>query len=144
MTHDGAMPVVVVVQVLLVVAAACLLVPVLLARRDAVRTRRRLARARTASGEVLAVTEEGGGTVPTVRYFVGGERLEGVPRTPRPGARYLVGQPVDVRYDPQEPAWMTVEAVPGDARVPRAPGARAAAVTAAVLLVAALLLRLVT
>lgn len=136
------MPFVVVVQVLLVVAAAGLLVPVLRARREATRTRRRLARARTASGEVLAVGEEGGGTVPTVRYFVAGVRLEGTPRTPRPGARYLVGQPVDVRYDPDEPAWMTVEAVPGDARVPRTPHAVATVATAAALLVAAALLRL--
>ncbi|WP_136517769.1 MULTISPECIES: DUF3592 domain-containing protein [Cellulomonas] len=136
------MPVVLVVQVVLVVAAAALAVPAVLARRDATRTRRRLARARTASGEVVAVTEGAGGVVPTVRYFVGGERLEGVPRTPRPGARYLVSQPVDVRYDPQDPAWMTVEAVPGDARPPRAPRARASAAVAAVLLAAALLLQL--
>lgn len=138
----AAMPVVVVVQVVLVVAALAVLVPVVRGARQASATRARLARARTASGEVVAVAEVDGQAVPTVRYHVAGERLEASPRTPRPGKRYLVGQPVDVRYDPQEPAWMTVESVQGDARVPRPRHAVASSVVAGVLLVGAAALQL--
>ncbi|MFC8191560.1 DUF3592 domain-containing protein [Cellulomonas sp. NPDC057328] len=138
----AAMPVVVVVQVLLVAAAVALVARVLWSARSATDARRRLARARTASGEVVAVEAVAGQDVPTVRYHVAGARLEASPRTPRPGKRYLVGQPVDVRYDPEEPAWMTVESVQGDARVPRPRGAAASTVAAGVLVVAAVLLQL--
>ncbi|QCB92331.1 DUF3592 domain-containing protein [Cellulomonas shaoxiangyii] len=136
------MSLVLVVQVVLVVAAVALVAPVLVSVRGSADARRRLARARTASGEVVAVTDVGGQAVPTVRYHVGSERLETTPRTPRPSARYLVAQPVDVRYDPQDPAWMTLEAVPGDARVPGARHAVASGVVAGVLLVAAAFLQL--
>lgn len=139
----AAMPVVLVVQVVLVAAALALAVRLVLGARGTAATRARLARARTASGEVVAVADVGGQAVPTVRYHVGGERLETSPRTPRPGKRYLVGQPVDVRYDPQEPAWMTVESVQGDARVPRPPHAVATAVAAGALLAGAVALQLV-
>ncbi|GIG29024.1 DUF3592 domain-containing protein [Cellulomonas marina] len=129
-----------VLQLVLVAAAAVLLVVGLRAVRRASATRARVARARTASGEVVAVDAAEGRVVPTVRYHVGGERLEGPPRLPPPGSRYLVGQPVDVRYDPQEPAWMTIEAVQGDARVPRPRAAVAEVAAAVVLLVVAAVL----
>ncbi len=137
----AAMPVVV-VQVVLVAAAVALVTRVLWSARGATDARRRLARARTASGEVIAVADVDGQAVPTVRYHVAGARLEAIPRTPRPGKRYLVGQPVDVRYDPEEPAWMTVESVQGDARVPRPRHAVASTVAAGVLVLAAVLLQL--
>ncbi len=133
--------VVLVVQVVLVLAAVAVALPLARAAGDARGARRRLARARTASGEVVAVEDVGGRVVPTVRYHVGDERHETRPRTPRPASRYLVGQPVDVRYDPQEPAWMTVEAVQGDARVPRPPRAVATGLVIAALVGVALVLQ---
>jgi len=138
----AAMPVVPAVQIALLLTALAIALPLLRATRDARRTRRRLERARSASGEVVAVEDVGGSPVPTVRYHVGDERHETRPRTPRPAARYLVGQPVDVRYDPQEPAWMTVEAVQGDARVPRPPRAVATAAVMTALVGAALVLQM--
>lgn len=137
------MTVALVVQAVLVLAAVAVVAHMLRAGGDVRLARRRLARARSASGEVVAVDDVGGLLVPTVRYHVDGARHETRPRTPRPASRYLVGQPVDVRYDPQDPAWMTVEAVQGDARVPRPPYAVASAVAVATFLAVAVVLQVV-
>ncbi len=121
----------------LVVAAVVLAVPAARDLRASRGVRERLGRARTASGEVVSVGARDGHVLPTVRYHVAGAALQTTPRTPPPGTRYLVGQPVDVRYDPEEPAWMTVEAVPGDARPPAPRRGRLLAAAAAALLVGA-------
>jgi hypothetical protein len=90
-----------------------------LALRSAAADRARQRRARPAPGVVTELDHNASLQVfPTVRYTVDdGSVVQAQPQSSSNVPRFVVGQQVVVRYDPQDPRWMQIDGLPSASAV---------------------------
>jgi hypothetical protein len=102
------------VHVLAPVLAVGFLVGSVFAWRGAMRDREHERRAVRAQGVVTQVEYSSEQQVfPTVRFQAAdGQLLEAKPASSVNASLFAVGQPVGLRYDPQQPSWIAVDGLP--------------------------------